>query len=151
MGYYVQTNEVDFFIPATKIPDAFQTLRDLNDPKFDELKHGGSWSGGKRIAAWYSWMNGDWHITCKSVKDIFELLGFEGCTEDGLGFRLGNYDSKTGQQELFLAAVAKYAMPGKIEWQGEDGSRWALMFDKGKMETVARESLTWDDDLEEYV
>lgn len=153
MGYYVETTSVDFRIPATQVPNAFAALCHMNSPVFDDQKHGGSWGGGAKgkTAAWYSWMPADYHLTCKSLKDIFEALGFEGCKEDGLGFTLGNYDSKTGQQELFLAVAAQYALPGMIEWTGEDGSRWASLFELGKMTTKDRTSLVWDEDAETYV
>ena len=150
MGYYQETTSVDFRIPATQVPNAFAALRELNSAKYDDQKNGGSWSGGKSTAKWYSWMTADWHLTCKSLKDIFDMLGFEDSKEDGLGFTLGSFNNKRGQEELFLAVVAKYALPGKIEWTGEDGSRWALLFELEKMTIKNRESLVWDDDAEEY-
>lgn len=151
MGYYVETTSVDFRIPATQVPNAFAALCHLNSPVFDDQKHGGSYSAGKTLGKWYSWMPAEYHLTVKSLKDIFELLGFADCKEDGLGFTLGNYDNKTGQQELFLAVAAQYALPGKIEWTGEDGSRWASLFELGKMTTKDRTSLVWDEDAETYV
>lgn len=133
MGYYVETTSVDFRIPAKNIPAAFEALRALNAPEFDGNKRGGSWSAGKQQAKWYSWMPEDYHLTVKSVKDVFDLLGFEGSIEDGLGFKLGTYDNKTGQESVFLAAVAPFAQPGKISWRGEEGSTWSNLFEPGKM------------------
>jgi hypothetical protein len=135
MGYYVETVTVNFRIPAANIPFAFDVLKNINKPEFDHQKRGGSYSGGKTTAKWYSWMPERYDLQVHSVKDVFELLGFEGCTEDSLGFVLGTYDNKTGQEDLFLAAVAPFAADGLIRWKGEDGSIWENHFEKGVMTT----------------
>lgn len=150
MGYYVKTTHVDFRIPAKAIPDAFHVLKKLNS--FEEYKTGGSWSGGKKTASWYAWMPADYHLTVKSVKDIFELLGFEDCVEDGLGFQLGSYDQKAGSEHIFLMAVAKFAMDGVIDWTGEDGSMWRNRFEDGVMTTIETghdSSYDYDEDEED--
>jgi hypothetical protein len=152
MGYYVKTTKVDFRIPAAKIPDAFHILKKLNGPEFDHLKTVGSWSGGKQIAKWYAWMPADYHLTCKSVKEIFEELGFQDCVEDGLGFKLGSYDNKAGAESVFLQAVAKFAQDGVIDWTGEDGSMWRNRFDDGVMTTIDMghdSSYDYDEDEED--
>jgi hypothetical protein len=39
--------------------------------------------------------------------------------------RLDSYDNKSGQEELFLAAVAPFVRPGSfVEWVGEDSTMW---------------------------
>lgn len=40
-------------------------------------------------------------------------------------FALTGYDSKTGQEDLFVAAAAQFVKPGSfLQWKGEEGERW---------------------------
>lgn len=132
MGYYWETEDLKVNIDAKHVPMAFAVLKALNGR--DDLKHGGSYSGGKTTAKWFSWMPADYDKTVNSLKDIFDLLGFEDNTEDGLGVRLGRYDQKRGQEMLFLQVAAPYIRKDSyMICKGEDGSRWRYDFDGKKM------------------
>jgi len=121
MGYYVEITEADYTIPTANIEAAFEALKALNHSVPDSEKRGGSWSGGKQTAAWFSWMSEKYDEECADLGAILEELGFEFLqTEAGLSI-LG-YDSKTGQEDLFLKALEPFALPGSyINWRGEDG------------------------------
>lgn len=122
MGYYITLEDADFFIPET--PEVLQVLKDLNTNTPDNLKRGGSYTAGQRVAAWFSWMPENYHETVTSAREVFQLLGFE-CDNVGDGFFLLHYDSKAGQEDVFLNAVAPYVRDGSyLEWRGEDGAFW---------------------------
>lgn len=119
MGYYVSLEEADFVIPGDKLDEAMRRFRELN--KHDKLKRGGSSTGEK----WFSWMNNvDWENS--NARNIIENLGFyiTESRDDG-SISLSGYDSKTGQEELFLAVLAPLVRDGSfIVWRGEDGEVW---------------------------
>lgn len=135
MGYYVRIESVDWEIKET--PEALATIREM-PTKFHHLKRGGSSSGEK----WFSWMNDTEIETTETVQNVFDQLGFETQkTEDG--FQLLGYDSKTGQEDLFLAVMAPYTVSGSsIEWVGEDNALWRYHVSEGKM-FVDEATVTW--------
>lgn len=133
MGYYVTITEADFLLPADKLDEALAVWRELNT--HDELKRGGSSSGEK----WFSWMN---MCEFKSAEEILENLGFNFEHPPEEGIRILGYDSKMGQEGLFLEAVAPLVKPGSyIKWRGEDGELWRQDFD-GKIMTHT--AATWN-------
>lgn len=147
MGYYVETMDVDFTIPHEYLDDAFKAMCDLNWR--NDLKSGGRWpavenadDSAPREDKWFSWMAWDYHVTCKSAEDIFRDLGFETHMDDG-DFHLSFYNSKIGDEEHFLRAVAPFVRHGSfIEWRGEDGSMWRYAFAFGKM-LVQNATIVW--------
>jgi hypothetical protein len=124
MGYYVQIDNSNFTIPADKLDEAFELLKALNHKPGVE-KRGGSFGGGKQSAAWFSWMTENYDETSKDAADIFQQLGFETELNEAGDLLLTGYDSKTGQEDLFLAEILHLATDGsEIQWRGEDGSIW---------------------------
>jgi len=140
MGYYVTLTDDNFVIPAEHEAAALQALKDLN--KRDDLKTGGSWSGGRQTAKWFAWMAPDYDKTVESVADVFEMLGFDtDVTDDGT--HLLGYDNKTGAEEHFLAVVAPFVEDGSfLEWRGEDGAMWRHVVENGKLHTKSA-TITW--------
>lgn len=131
MGYYVRIKHSTLTIPAANKPAVLQIWKDLNKPENNHLKHGGGWSGGKQTAYWYSWMDENYDKTCNSCEEILEMLGFEiDVTEDG-GVAISGYDSKMGQEDLFIQRAA-HLMTGSVSWVGEDGETfsWTVGIDK---------------------
>lgn len=124
MGYYVTLENSTFNIPADKLDEAFARLKALNHKPGIE-KRGGSFSGGKYTAKWFSWMSEKYDEEATDAEDIFKMLGFETeCNPDD-GLTLVGYDSKTGQEALFIDEVADLAVPGWVmEWRGEDDTCW---------------------------
>jgi hypothetical protein len=131
MGYYVTLMDSDFVIPET--PEVLAAIKDM-DVRFDALKRGGSSTDGKR---WFSWMPE--LSTFEYVRDVFETLGFEtrGDTDDtDDSFGLSGYDSKTGQEDLFLAVVAPFVKNGSYtSWRGEDGAMYRFTVESGRLRT----------------
>jgi len=126
MGYYVRTAQCTVVIPAQHLERVYEILCNLN--KYNELKRGGSWSGGKQTKWWFSWMDENYPETCNDAMDIFKMLGFD-CEYNNQGdLCLLHYDQKTGQEDLFLKVIANYAT-GMIRWVGEDGEIWDTDFD----------------------
>jgi hypothetical protein len=142
MGYYVTLRESDFEIPAENLDAAYEAMCRLN-VTHDHLKNGGSWGGGGQTAKWFSWMPENYPEVCPDAASIFEHLGFEvEITESG-SLRLNYYDSKIGQEELFLEACAPYAVDKTgLIWQGEDGEMWGQQVVDGRL--VARNAtIVW--------
>ena len=140
MGYNVNLRSAHFHVPETE--SVLQVLKDLN--KNDHLKQGGSYGGGRKTESWFSWMPADYDKTVTSVKDVFELLGFD-CSyvEEpwGVSVSLNAYDAKTGQEDLFCAAVAPFMDKGSyIEWIGEDYAEEAWVVQDGQMKVLVREA-----------
>jgi hypothetical protein len=124
MGYYINAHGT-ITMPKSMESEAVHALKMLN---YDhDAKHGGVL--GKPEATfetrWYSWMPERWHEAVESVEDVLGLIGFEvgKSRMAGLDVYTVNYDSKTGQEDVFLNCLAGYAQVD-IEVVGEDGERW---------------------------
>lgn len=124
MGYYVTLEQSTFIIPAANLEEAATRLKALNHKPGVE-KRGGSYSGGRQTARWFSWMDEDYDQKLHTAKEIFEALGFEVSDTDEGGISLDFYDNKTGQEELFINEVSDLAVSGwQMIWRGEDGDVW---------------------------
>ena len=148
MGYFVETAEIDFAIPAENLDAAYEAMCKLN--AHDELKHGGVWGGKDEDYAKpagstslassarknFSWMDWNYDETCATAQEIFEQLGFDTDVDEEGNLRVLFYDNKTGQEELFLEACAPYVDQGSyIIWHGEDNAMWQNEFDGETMNT----------------
>jgi hypothetical protein len=132
MGYYVTLEDADFRIPEND--NVLNVLKALNGR--NDLKTGGSWAGGKRTRVWFAWMPEDYDKTVRSVSEVFNLLGFHTDTEssDGEYVSLVGYDSKSGSEDYFIAAVAPFVANGSyLSWRGEEGERWRQTVKDGKI------------------
>jgi hypothetical protein len=133
MGYYTQITDADFLIPKANEAKALAALKALNGPEYNSQKQGGSFDASGKSEAWYSWMDVDYDQKVSSCAEVFAMLGFE-VEEDADGLRLTGYDNKTGQEDLFLNAVAPYVAAGSfLAWRGEDGTLYRFEFDGTKM------------------
>ena len=142
MGYYINLTDSTFLIPAENLDSAYKALCDLNER--DDLKHGGRYGGGKgRTQVWFSWMDPDYPSVCPDAESIFNALGFETSLTDDGALSLDFYDSKAGDEDKFLDAVAPFVEPGSyLSWRGEDGSIWRDIFD-GKTRENQYAEITW--------
>ena len=116
MGTYVKLLDGDW-----RIPETVEVLAKLKEmpTKLRGLKRGGS----SRGESWFSWINDSVILNAKSVKEIFEYLGFEVDTSDPAYVSLLDYDNKTGQEDIFLAVVAPSVAEGSyLNWKVEDDS-----------------------------
>ena len=151
MGYYVCTTGGSFTVPPENMEAAYAAVCALND--HDDLKGGGSYGGdfdansprpegaSFHNARWYSWMPADFPSKLKTLREVFEELGFV-CDDDNGALRIECYDCKMGQEELFLAAIAPFCdRDSSFEWRGEDGSQWRhTISDAGQL-------LVWDSEV----
>jgi len=125
MGYYIDLSSAEWEIQET--PESLKAIREM-PVKFHGLKRGGS-----SEEKWFSWMNDTDIENTETVEAVFNHLGFETTKTEG-GFTLDAYNSKTGQEDLFLAVMAPWTKDGSyIEWRGEDGSQWRHTVSNGRM------------------
>lgn len=137
MGYYIRLDDANWEVKET--PESLQAIREM-PVKYHGIKRGGSSNGEK----WFSWMNDSEIENAVNVEAVFQQLGFETESTDG-GFKLVGYDSKTGQEDLFLAVIAPYSVEGSyVEFIGEDDSHYRYEVEDGKMYTLSAE-IKWGD------
>ena len=128
MGYYVSIKKSTAVIPAHNKATVLAIWKDLNKPENNHLKRGGSYNGGgEKSRHWYSWMDADYDQTCNSVEEVLDMLGFYYTSHDNGDVSIDGYDSKTGQEDLFLERVENL-LTGEIEWLGEEGETWTTKF-----------------------
>lgn len=130
MGYYVSIEESTFQIPAENLDAAYEAMCRLNYTVPNQEKRGGSWPGkdkgpqhGPFESAWFSWMDWNYDQTCANADEILQALGFETYTDQSKNLFITGYDSKAGQEGLFLESISNLA-EGYIVWRGEEGELW---------------------------
>ena len=143
MGYYVSTTMSHFTLPREHMDDAYRALCALNAD--DTHKTGGAYpedavrpadstSVSTNPNRWFAWMPWNYDEICPDVVSILETLGFEVTTDDTGIIDLAYPEQKTGQEDLFLEALAPYVTPGSfIVWTGEEGETWVDDFDGTQM------------------
>ncbi len=133
MGYYIVLEASNVVIPTEKLDEAYAALVAINTPEH---------RGGREH---FSWMPANYPSSCPDVNSILERLGFI-TTVAPNGVWIDGYDSKSGDEDIFLQALAPYVigfggMPF-INWTGSDGQAWRNEFEDGKMWTRG-EIKTW--------
>jgi hypothetical protein len=130
MGYNVYIEESTFTIPAENLPAAYEAMCQLNFTVPNSEKRGGSWPGknnapnlGPDKSCWFSWMNWNYHEECKTAEEILNQVGFDTMINENGDLHIHGYDSKTGQEELFLKAISTLSK-GYLVWRGEEGEVW---------------------------
>lgn len=133
MGHHVTITSAQFHIHPDYLDAACQALKELN--KSDKGKSGinfGLLPDGTRgvTGRVFSWMPADYDKTMHSVGEILEALGFavEMTPDDGL--MITEYDGPTGDEDVFLDALAPYVTAGSyLKWRSEDALLWEDHFD----------------------
>ena len=125
MGYYVYIQQSTFKLPAKDYDAAYEAMCALN--QYDDIKRGGSFGGPGKDIKWFSWMAEDYPSECSNAQEILEMLGFA-CVEEDNALTIDQYDSKMGQEDLFLEAICPWAS-GHIVWCGESGDSWMDNYD----------------------
>jgi len=136
MGYYVHIEDSNCMLPKKHFDLAYWRMCDLN--KHDELKRGGSFGkdadGNPLETKWFAWMDENYPETCKTALEILEELGFEVEIVEDEGIVIYGYDNKSGQEEIFLAAISDLLVQHKgdvrpfITWRGEDDMVWKEVY-----------------------
>lgn len=134
MGYYVRITNSNVFVPKIKQEAAYKALCDLNGD--DSIKSGGQYApppeGGPSVCVkkWFSWMDPNYPEKCKTLAEVLQEVGFDVEHNEAGDIISLSYDSKTGDEDYFLNALAPFVTNGSfIEWQGEEGEKWRLEFD----------------------
>lgn len=155
MGYYVTAIEGRVVIPKENISKAYDAMCALNDN--DNLKRGGQWGGdlskdddrpaglNYHPARWFAWMDANYPETCPDAVSVLRALGFDDAhiTDSG-DLSFSDYDSKSGQEELFLEAVSPLCREGSyLVWKGEDDSMWRQDFGSKMLTRSAEVSIRW--------
>lgn len=126
MGYNIEIVESTAYIPKANLDIAYRKMCALNTTHH-ELKQGWSWGNGKKVSSWFSWMDSNYPETCSDTQAILHQLGFDTTYNIDGDLVIIDYDSKMGQEDLFLDTISHLAF-GKIDWIGEDGSTWTTEF-----------------------
>jgi hypothetical protein len=105
MGYYANSMESDFTIPADKVPAALAAV----------LEAGGE---GPTLS-----------------EAVGSITGFEDCCDDSSGFDLGHHSDKfLSRTTEVLAALAPFAREGSyVRFAGEDDSLFGFRVAGGKL------------------
>lgn len=124
MGYNITAIESTLRVPAENLDEALTRLKALNHKPGVE-KRGGSYGPNGSREKWFSWMAPDYDEHVTSAKEVLEALGFYTEIDNG-DLVVTGYDSKTGQEELFLDEISDLVDPEcYIIWIGEDYRTWA--------------------------
>ena len=130
MGYYVSIEESTFQIPVENLDAAYKAMCELNFTVPNSQKRGGSHPGkdkapeyGPHKCCWFSWIDWNYNETCTSADEILQQLGFYTYISENGNLHIDGYDSKTGQEDLFLKAISTLSK-GYIVWKGEEGEIW---------------------------
>lgn len=153
MGYYVSITECDFCIPKRHHEAAYNAVCKLNDR--DDLKQGGSWGGDHDArkprpaglnyhpGKWFSWMDADYPSKCTTLEEVLQMVGFEVALNEKGDIVDLRYDNKTGQEDLFLAALAPFVQADSyITWRGEEGELFRHEFN-GRAMLTRESSIVW--------
>ena len=143
MGYYVHITDADWYIPTDKQDAAYKAVCALNER--NDLKRGGTYprpegleqTTGANDHLWFAWMDAYYPDTCPNLHAVLEQVGFD-LEELDEGLAIRGYNNKSGQEELFLSALAPfaesiYADEPLINWMGEEGEMWQDAARDGKM------------------
>lgn len=130
MGYYVSIDEGSFKIKHENMDAALDTLKVLNATTPASKKRGGGWHGGKQTGAWFSWMPESFDHY-ESVTEALSDMGFEYMFDERGDLVVNGYDSKIGQEDEMIDAIAHLIEDGAVYWRGEEGDHWAWVFENG--------------------
>ena len=130
MGYNVSIEESTFTIPVENLDAAYKAMCELNYTVPNSQKRGGSHPGkdkapeyGPHKCCWFSWMDWNYDEKCKNAEEVLHEVGFYTYISENGNLHIDGYDSKTGQEDLFLKAISTLSK-GYIVWKGEEGEVW---------------------------
>ena len=130
MGYNVSIEESTFQIPVENLDAAYKAMCELNYTVPNSQKRGGSHPGkdkapeyGPHKCCWFSWMDWNYDEKCKNAEEVLHEVGFYSYISENGNLHIDGYDSKTGQEDLFLKAISTLSK-GYIIWKGEEGEVW---------------------------
>lgn len=135
MGYFVSITDAQFLIKKKNLIHAYKAMCALNN--IDSLKGGGSWRDGEKTERWFAWMPKDYPDQYKTAQEILENLGFDCQLLTDGDLIITGYDSKVGDEALFIDACSQFVEDGSyMTWQGESGEYFQWQFVDGKMKVL---------------
>ena len=149
MGYYVNITDADWYIPTDQQDAAYEAVCALNNR--NDLKRGGVYPREDGLeqtttptpALWFAWMDWNYPQTCADLSAVLEQVGYDLLVEEDGSLSIRGYNAKSGQEDLFLAALApfaqaRYADDAYVNWQGEEGEMW---------QNAARDGRLWQQEI----
>lgn len=133
MGHHVTITSARFHIHPDHLDAACQAMKELN--KSDKGKSGinfGVLPDGTRgvTGRVFAWMPANYHETMHTAREILEALSFVVETPPDGGLVITEFDQSTGDEDVFLDALAPYVTAGSyLKWRSEDGLLWEDHFD----------------------
>lgn len=127
MGYKIKIQSGSITIPKENQAKILEIWKELNDPKHDSKKNGGSYHGEFKYQAWYSWMTHDYDKTCNTCEDVLDMMGFDFNILENGDIEVYYYNSKRGQEQEFFNPISSLIY-GKLCWIGEDDEEWEWNF-----------------------
>jgi hypothetical protein len=128
MGYYV---DIDLMVKVVDTEGCLKAINELHKPEnLEKDASGGSFSGGKTTAHWYSWVRNPESGSFDTIESAIEEWRYRG-SKDVDGFYIYGFDGeKWGDDEVFYNAIAPYC-DGDIYCRGEDGNMWGYRMKSG--------------------
>ena len=148
MGYYMSQVDGLFTIKAEYKNKALEAIKAMFEP--ERLKNeaqGGGWNAGKKTSSWYSWIDTERSLACKTLEAAIKEWGWEVETDpDESGDIINVYfpENKQGQENLMFKAIAPFVEAGSfLHMMGEDSNQWRWFFDGEKMIEQYPEAIMW--------
>lgn len=149
MGYYVNITDADWCIPTEQQDAAYEAVCALNNR--NDLKRGGVYPRPEGLEQtttptpdlWFSWMDWNYPETCADLSAVLEQVGYDLSVDEDDSLVIRGYNNKSGQEDLFLAALAPFAQArhaddAYVNWQGEEGEMW---------QNAARDGRLWQQEI----
>lgn len=143
MGYCVDMDLYDVFIPHEKFDEALKAIKDLQN--YPDQMGGGSWGPNGQVKRWYSWV-GD-VTSANTLKDALSEWRY-GAEDDADGLYVAYFNGeKLGDDTILWKALAPFIKDGGvINCRGEDGEVWRWKFSGGKFHEQSGKIVYVDDD-----
>ena len=134
MGYCMTQRDSLFTIKAENSEGALKAIKALAET-VDEQGGGGSWKGGKKKEAWYSWVTTSEFVNAKTLDDAIKAWRWvvESDKNGDINYIYFNGE-KIGDDEILFNAIAPFVDDDcYIEMSGEDGALWRWAFENGEL------------------
>ncbi len=134
MGYGMQQDGDDFFIPADKVSAAVAAIQGLYGS--ETIRD----SSGRH----FSWVSPGFHLINEPSALFYAWRWTVGFSPEGDINNITFDGEKLGDDNAFFDAIAPLVKAGSyIEMVGEDGERWRWIFD-GKEMVEKTATVSWD-------
>jgi hypothetical protein len=142
MGYCVTVIECKFSILSSNFDAALSAIKSLmsNEDKMS----GGSFSGGKQIERWFSWVATEEVIHAKTLMEALWAWRWEPALDEAGNIEYLYFQGeKWGDDDKLFRAIAPFVKCGSyVAFRGEDGLMWRFLFEGGKIKEQTAE-IVW--------